>query len=575
MAKLRNKDITEMLRTAYADTSPDKADEILSAAVKKNDAPTFSLIQEDHRGRYLRRGAMAAAVIFVIAGLILTFVLIRSHTPYATVTIESDECVEITLSRDLRPLSVSGKNSAAIRLAREISGRDISDAIDSALDAMLSSDHLSDDNNTVLITADAPENAGELLDDAFDAAVNSFDDSGFRGAILTTVASDNKDVQRISRRCHISVGKAEMVRDIIRQDRSFSATVLSRLSVNDLNFLRAFKGLQYKDISVTGESRGCISPDVAEWYVAADLSDTSAAVSASLCADMSGLYYSVTAQSGERVYIYRLSALGEILSISQGADLQTAQTADSQANEMPKEGTEPTEKASEAAGSDGGYQTIITTVENPAETPQTNTTEGKSSQTEKPQSPTTAKQLPTSKPTERKQPATSASKPTEAPREPEMFTSKQYFRSSGITNAQPSSSKRPVSLRRIENGYDTFCTAAEFPYSPAGSQGNIAALVSNTDQLRSLIGHDDSRYDDSYFSAHALYIYMSRDVDYHWIKAIDAAYIDGGTLYLLNSEPVGYYITADSGTPERIYTVIYELNKSDLSGIVNMLEYTE
>lgn len=570
MAKLKNKDITEMLRTAYTDTSPDKADEILSAAGKKNDAPTFSLVQENPRGKYLRRGAMAAAVIFVIAGLILTLVMIRRNTPYATVTIESDECVEITLSSDLRPLSVSGKNSAAIRLAREIKGDHVADVVDNTLDRMLSSGHLSEDNNTVLITVDVPENAEGLLDDALDAAVDSFDDSDFSAAILTTVASDDKDVQRISRRCRISVGKAEMVCDIIRQDRSFSTEALSRLSVNDLNFLRSYKGLVYTDIGVMGESHGCIAPDTAVSFVAADLGDSAATGNASLCADMSGLYYSVTAHSGDKVYIYRLSASGEILSISQGADLQTAQMADSKANEPSTEKqSDPSQKATEAAGASGGYQTIITTIEN---TPESPATEGKAS-ADKPQSPTTAK------PTEKKQSATSAPKPTttpkptEAARESEILTAKQYYRSSGIADVQPPSGKQEIGIKRIGNGYDAFYSAEDFPYTPAGSQGNIAALVCNTDQLRSLIGRDDSRFNDSYFSAHALYIYMSRDVSYHWIKTLDAAYIDGGTLYLENSEPVGYYLSADD--PERIYTVIYELNKSDLTTIINLVEYTE
>ena len=92
----------------------------------------------------------------------------------------------------------------------------------------------------------------------------------------------------------------------------------------------------------------------------------------------------------------------------------------------------------------------------------------------------------------------------------------------------------------------------------------------NREQLYRLTGGSDSRFDDSYFETHVLYVYMNRDVSYHWIKSVEGAYMDGGTLYLQNSDTVGYYITGD--TPERIYTVVYELDKNELDGFIGITE---
>ena len=68
---------------------------------------------------------------------------------------------------------------------------------------------------------------------------------------------------------------------------------------------------------------------------------------------------------------------------------------------------------------------------------------------------------------------------------------------------------------------------------------------------------------------------MNRDVNYHWIKSVTGAYMNGGTLCIENSEPVGYYITTNASNPEQIYTVVYELNKSDLTDFTNMVEFTD
>ena len=166
------------------------------------------------------------------------------------------------------------------------------------------------------------------------------------------------------------------------------------------------------------------------------------------------------------------------------------------------------------------------------------------------------------------------SPPTEPPkREPAVFAANDFIRiASG--NGSPSSGARQVALRRIINSYNTFYDDAHFPYSPAGQQGGITALVCNREQLYRLTGSADSRFDDSYFAEHVLYVYMNRDISYHWTKSVESAYMDGGVLYFKNSEPVGYYIPQGSENANRIYTVVYELDKSELSDFVSAVEYT-
>ena len=73
---------------------------------------------------------------------------------------------------------------------------------------------MNDDCNTVLITVSLDERSEEQLAISIDAAKQSFDDSAFDGAILGTVASGDHDVLSISRHNTVSVGKAEMVRDM-------------------------------------------------------------------------------------------------------------------------------------------------------------------------------------------------------------------------------------------------------------------------------------------------------------------------------------------------------------------------
>ncbi len=247
-------------------------------------------MQESYRKKHLKPAAAIAAALVIIIGALVALTVVHNNKPYATVSVESDECLEITLNRDSRPLSIQGADNAGKRLAQRIEkGADLSEAIDNILDGMRESGSLSEGSNTVLITADAPENAEALLGDSFEAARNSFTDSRYSGAILTTVASDDKEILRMSRRYHISVGKAEMIADILQKDKTYSTQMLSRLSVNDLNLFSMFRRIRYDNIEIFGTSRGCIAPEEAIGYVSAQAGFTDASATATLGVDRYGL----------------------------------------------------------------------------------------------------------------------------------------------------------------------------------------------------------------------------------------------------------------------------------------------
>lgn len=614
MAKLSNKQLNDLLQSAFENAAPDKAEEIVSAAEKKNSAITVSIVQEDYKRKYMKSAALIAAGLVIVIGLIVTMMLVHNNTPYATISIESDRCIEISLNSDYRPVSLGGPDNMSVQMAQQIAkGADLEETVDNILDAMRESGSLSENSNTVLITADAPEDAEKLLSRSFDAVRDSFVESDYDGAILTTIASKEDDLTQMAHRHRISVGKAEMVSDIRHKVKNLRTELLCRLSVNDLNLLSLFSSIIYDDIGVYGESRGCIAPAAAIRYVCSEAGIDDANAVITMGVDEYGLIYSITVHGKDRVYIYRLDAdSGEILTVSQGDDLQAAQMADRNtpspkpSSDKKPSVTEPTEQSTSpqsirilpANSPDRPAATQVVRPESGA-AHQDTTTAPTDAKTQNPtfsgqpsiQNPTKKPQPATQKPTQRVRP-TEAPKATEAPRpattqppvtsaptqakqEPAIFTSKNYLPSGGVQSDNPLTSEaKQISIRRILNGYNLFYDSDSFPYTSPGKQGGISALVCSREQFKKLTGSTDSRYDDNYFKTRVLYIYMNRDANYHWVKSITAAYMQGGTLCLKNSEPVGYYIPAGSADADRIYTVVYELNKSDLSDLTSMVEFT-
>ena len=550
---MKKNNVEELLFSAFADAVPDQRDEIVKkASAKKTPGALMSIDQVNYRQKYLHYAAMAAAVLVLIVGIILSVSFARSREVVGTVTVEGAECYEIELNRSLRPLTINGRDSAAKQTAHLIR-RDydtLGEAVDRILDTMLETGSLNDHCNTVLITVSLEEKPQVQLSIAVEAAKKCFNEAGFDGAILGTVASDNKEILNISRRYAVSVGKAGMVHDILAADRSFRTYALCRLSVNDLHLLSLYRQIPYDAVSAVGTPHGCITPEEAAHLALGYVSEPDAAAEAVLTCDDSGLTYIVTVTTGEGAVDCRLSAItGELI-----------------ADDTPP-ATEPTE--------DPAVPTAPPTV--PAAQP-TEPTQPQNTSPAPTTAPTTAPtQRPTEAPVVPTQPVPTQPAPTEpptqpTPTEPDIFTRSMYYAYTAgvITNDILPDTARPIAFKRIWNGYDTYYDADTFPYTAPGVQGGVTALVFNAAQFRALTGTDDESFDDAYFEHHVLYIYMNRDASYHWTKSLTGAYIDGSVLYLEDAEAIGRYV-GDQDT--RIHTVIYELNKDDLRAFTALLEF--
>ena len=572
MRTVKKNNVEELLFKAFADAVPDRTEEIIKkASAKKTPGALMSIDQVNYRKKYLHYAAMAAAVLVLIAGVIISTVIVKNHEVAGTITVEGSACIEITLNRNDRPLSINAHDSFSQAVARNVrkDHSTLSEAVDDVLDAMRDCGCLDENNNTVLITASFSDaaRAREQLDIAVGAAKDSFAEAGFDGAVLSTIASKQKEILRLSQRNHVSVGKAEMVSDILTAIPDLNAADLCRLSINDLNLICRYRGVMLTSIAHIGEPHGCITPEQAAQLALDYVSEPDSAAEAVLGCDEIGLIYTVTVSTPRGAVDCRLSAVsGELIT-----------------DDAPP-AAEPTENPSIPTTAPTVPATQPTEPTQPQNTPPTPTTVSPTSPTRPTEAPATAvptQPMPTqpapTKPAPTQpvptQPAPTQPAPTQpAPTEPDIFTRAAYYRyTSGVTDADVlPAAARPITIRRVLNGYDTYYDADSFQYTAQGVQGGVTALVFNAAQFRALTGTNDSRFDDAYFEQHVLYIYMNRDADYHWTKSLTGAYVDGSTLYLENAEAIGRYV-GDQDT--RIHTVIYELNKDDLRAFTDLLEF--
>lgn len=542
---MTNREMGRELYRAFESATPDVWDRIQ----ERTDEPPTALGRRMHiiQGQVIKRTALIAASILVIAGVMLSLLAMITGGELAAVTVDTYGAVKMSLSRSSRPLSIVAGDRAGSAILDGYGNRSDTpqQAIDSLLAYMIKTGTLCDEDNTVLLTIEGDEDAeDELHGTLLDAALGCFSAERFDGAVLVHIATDDEDVRRLSEHHGISVGKAQMIADILDALPSERASMLAGLSINDLNLIACSVELSFTDITVVGTSSesGRIGADDA---VRAALSDAglqeARGIRVRYGADDSGLVYVVTFENGGRVYEYRVTAdTGEVLGTrtSDGGGVTTTHdvSAATAATSPTVSGISSTEQARV-------IEYITATAATAADTP--------------------AVQQPI-------QPAAPDSTVLPAPAEtaaaePAIFSASSYLRVTDTSGAPPTLSD--IAFCRISSGYDTFYDADSYPYA-----GEMCAAVFNTRQLYSLLGVTGG-YTDAYFASHALLILMECEDNLHWARGIATIGISGDTLYVGETERVGVFSSQNSGGV--VNTLVYELDRSDLSSVREAVKYTK
>lgn len=571
---MNNRELQKNIRLAFESATPNVLDTIIEKADTDDSADEQPplLIQKPSR---LRAVVALAASVVLILGAVLTAVMVMHSNTAATVTVDTDSCVELSLSRSGRPLSIVPMNPAGERMLATYSHRSdtAQEAVDSLLGYMIDTTALHRENNTVLLTVDG-ENTRELAQSMMDTAVECFAIERFDGAVLMYHAENaDEELRRFAAHHDISIGKAYMVTRLLDELPDENASYLCALSINDLNLIAASVPIAFIDIEVYGDSAHGkrLSADEAVSRVLSELGlspEEAQSIRAYLGADKDGLVYRISVEIGSYRYHYTMNAAsGEIVRaiLSDGSTTTDLYQDITTETEMPETAepdtaqTEATERVQSTQAPEDDYPQggNYVSPDPPEQTENRNTGETTPS-SQKPKETQPATKKPPVSPT---MPAPTMPAPTTAPA-PSAFTKDSY---TSVGDGGAPTGGTSLSFRQSRSGYDVFYGAEDYPYS-----SEIVAMVFSKKQLDKLVGSTEL-YTESYFDTHALLIIMDKEDRYHWARRVNSIRYKDGVVYIEEAEKVGVFSSQNVGSV--VNTLVYELDKSQLGGFTAAKRY--
>ena len=253
---MKRTDPFEKLNTALSKATPDVLDQILSQCEDKK-GRVITMKPRRQMNKWLATaGSVAAALVLVVGGTFGYAGYRNSTTVDSTISFDVNPSVELNINQKEKVLSATAINADAEKIldGMDLKGTNLDVAVNALIGSMLKNGYLTELQNSILVTVDnADMQKSEELQKKLLEEINSIlSATAVSPAVLTQSNVQNTELQELARQNNITIGKANLINDILAKDSLHTFEELAALSVNELNLLANAKNATLNNINSTG-----------------------------------------------------------------------------------------------------------------------------------------------------------------------------------------------------------------------------------------------------------------------------------------------------------------------------------
>lgn len=236
---MKNRELENKISRAYAGVTPDVLSSVLSKTEKHIERSTMQTTKK--KSRLIPIMGIAAAVALIITG-VLGFGGFLSGSIDTVVTLDVNPGIEINLDRNEKVISVVPLNEDGKTVVGTMNfeGSEIEVAVNALIGSMLRHGYIDNLANSILVSVEGKDSQKSLeLSKRLSKDIEELlvDSAPGGGSVLSQVVEDKSDIKSLSDKYGITMGKAQLVIDLVNAKPSYSADDLAKLSINELNLL--------------------------------------------------------------------------------------------------------------------------------------------------------------------------------------------------------------------------------------------------------------------------------------------------------------------------------------------------
>lgn len=253
---MTDRELNEKLRQAYEHAVPDVLDAVLSDCNEQK-GRVVSMTTEKKKNAWLRPLIAAAACLCLLLGGGFGLKSYRvNHMVDATVSLDVNPSVELQVNQKERVLNVKALNEDGRIIVgnMDLSGSSLDVAVNALIGSMLQNGYLNELANSILISVDNDDPVrGADLQARLSAEVDRLlQTDSFSASVLSQTVVRSSELQQTAEQYGITLGKAQLIQDILSRSTLHTFDELAPLSINELNLLLGKETAAATQVTVVG-----------------------------------------------------------------------------------------------------------------------------------------------------------------------------------------------------------------------------------------------------------------------------------------------------------------------------------
>ena len=246
----------QKLKEAFSHAVPDVLNLVLSDCQKQKGSDMKMKDSGKKSLRIRQLAGIAAAFVLLIGGTAGFQFYQANYKVASTVSLDVNPSIEIMVNKKERVIEVNAKNQDAQAVIGDMDfeGSSLDVTLNALIGSMLRNGYLNEIANSILISVDNqdPVKSAELQTRLADEINSLLQSNSFNGAVLSQSISTDTHLKELADSYGITLGKTQLIQQIIAQNAFYSFEDLVPLSINELNLLSESANLNLNNVNSLG-----------------------------------------------------------------------------------------------------------------------------------------------------------------------------------------------------------------------------------------------------------------------------------------------------------------------------------
>ena len=253
---MTEQEMKETLKTAANHAAPDILDDLLAECKLQPKGTVIVMERTKKRTSLQKILGLAAALVLIAAAAFAVIGTVNANAVTTTVALDVNPSIEITLKKDDTVKKVTPLNDDAKIIVGDMDfrGDSLEKTVNALIGSMLKEGYLNEAANSILVSVENrdPEKAENLQKQLTKEINDLLNSEAFQGSVVCQTVTKTDELTALAEKHNISVGKAELINHMIKQNPLYTFEDLAPLSINDLNLLASQSNAELENTQTAG-----------------------------------------------------------------------------------------------------------------------------------------------------------------------------------------------------------------------------------------------------------------------------------------------------------------------------------